>query len=360
MRKVIHIDMDAFYASIEQRDDRRLRGRPIAVGGRSGRSVVATASYEARRFGVHSAMPMGRALSLCPELIVVRPRFEVYRAVSREVLAIFRRWTSLVEPLSLDEAYLDVTDPIVGTSGAVEIARRIKADIHAATGLTASAGVSFNKFLAKIASGLEKPDGLSVVRPEQAAAFIAGLPIDSFHGVGPATAARLHALGIRKGSDLQRMSEGDLVSHLGRFGHHLFEIARARDDRKIEPDRPRRSLSVEETYEQDLPPAGLGDALTILAGTLADRLARAAFSGRTIVLKIRTADFQTQTRSHTELRPIKGERLEGLARQLLFRPSLPNRPVRLLGIGIASPMPAADEQQLDLPLPPHGYSQTRS
>ncbi|HEX9951378.1 MAG TPA: DNA polymerase IV, partial [Rubricoccaceae bacterium] len=215
MRKILHVDMDAFYASVEQRDAPSLRGLPVAVGGAGGRGVVCAASYEARPFGVRSAMPMALARQLCPDLVVVPTRFEAYREASAAVHAVFRRYTDLVEPLSLDEAYLDVTAPLTGPPSAVRTAEAIRAEIHAATGLTASAGVSFCKFLAKVASGLDKPDGLSVVLPHEARAFLAALPVERFHGVGPATARRLTALGIRTGADLQARSEADLGAVLG-------------------------------------------------------------------------------------------------------------------------------------------------
>ena len=223
MRKVLHIDMDAFYAAIEQRDDPSLRERPIAVGAAAGRGVVMTASYEARRFGVRSAMPSSQALRLCPELCFVPPRFDVYKRASRRIREVFAQATDLIEPVSLDEAYLDVTDPKGGPMPAVAVARALKAEILAATGLTASAGVSFNKFLAKMASGLQKPDGLTVIRPEQALTFLADLPIEKFHGVGPATAERMQRLGITCGADLQSRGEHELVAAFGRIGGTIGE-----------------------------------------------------------------------------------------------------------------------------------------
>ena len=274
MRKIVHIDMDAFYAAIEQRDDATLRGRPIAVGSAGGRGVVMTASYEARTFGVRSAMPSAVARRLCPDLLFVPARFGAYKAASATIRAIFERYTPLVEPLSLDEAYLDVTDPLPGPMPAVTIARRLKDEIRETTNLTASAGVSFNKFLAKLASDLKKPDGLAVIRPDMAKAFLAGLPIERFHGIGPRTAARLHALGIRTGADLQAMDEATLVARIGRLGAHFWHLAHARDDRPVEPDRPRRSLSVETTFAVDLiDPRRLAEELDALAIELVPRLA---------------------------------------------------------------------------------------
>jgi DNA polymerase-4 len=356
MRKILHIDMDAFYASVEQRDDSGLRGRPIAVGGGGTRGVVLTASYEARRHGVRSAMPGGLARRLCPELLFVRPRFDAYRAASREIREVFRRWTPLVEPLSLDEAYLDVTDPLGGPRPAVEIARAIKAEIRARTELTASAGVSFNKFLAKIASDLDKPDGLAVIRPERALAFIAGLPIERFHGVGPATAARLHALGIRCGADLQARSEAELAAQLGRAGRLYWRIAHALDDRPVQPERRRKSLSVEETFATDRRGReALVTELAPLAETLAERLHAADFRGRTLTLKIKLADFRIVTRRTTVARPLLDrDDILTLAVKLLDRPEAPAAAVRLLGIGVSSEAGAADARQLALDLGPQG------
>ena len=247
MRKILHVDMDAFYASVEQRDDPALRGLPVAVGAASGRGVVCAASYEARRFGVRSAMPMAQARQLCPGLVVVPPRFEAYREVSQAVHAVFRRYTDLVEPLSLDEAYLDVTEPLVGPPSGIRTAEAIRAEILATTGLTASAGVSFCTFLAKVASDLDKPDGLSVILPHEARAFLAALPVERFHGVGPATARRLHALGIATGADLQARTEADLRAALGKTGAWLARVARGLDDRPVRPHRVRKSVGVERT-----------------------------------------------------------------------------------------------------------------
>lgn len=352
LRKILHVDMDAFYASIEQRDDPALRGRPIAVGGARERGVVLTASYEARPFGVRSAMPGRRARRLCPELVFVPPRFDVYRAVSRQIRAIFERFTPLVEPLALDEAYLDVTEPLPGPLPAVEVARRIRQEIRETTGLTGSAGVSFNKFLAKIASDMDKPDGLTVIRPRQAMAFIAGLPIERFHGIGPATAARLRARGIRTGADLQRLSREELHARFGQSGLRYWKIANALDDRPVEPDRPRKSLSVEETFSRDIAdPAAWLEALRGMAEDLAGRLQRRGFSGRTLTLKIRYADFRIRTRRTTV-----GERLADaprileLAHRLLHTPALPDRPVRLLGIGVGNPPGEEETRQLLLDL----------
>jgi DNA polymerase-4 len=342
-RKVIHIDMDAFFAAIEQRDDPGLRGRPIAVGGSGPRGVVMTASYEARVYGVRSAMPTARALRLCPDLLMVRARFDAYREASRAIHAIFRRWTPLVEPMSLDEAYLDVTEPLPGPMPAVEIARRIKAEIVRETGLTASAGVSYNKFLAKLASDLDKPDGLVVLRPGRTAEFLAGLPIEAFHGVGPATARRLRQAGYRSGADLQQASEAEVAGRLGRFGRALWALARGEDDRPVSPHRARKSLGCERTFETDLREvAAMREVLGELAARLAERQAAAAFMGRTLTLKIKTRDFTLRTRSLTAEAPLLGrERIAALAERLLVRPGPPDGPVRLLGLTLAHGSDAA-------------------
>jgi DNA polymerase-4 len=353
MRRILHLDMDAFYASVEQRDNPELRGRPVVVGGAPDqRGVVAAASYEARAFGVRSAMPSVRARRLCPDLLFVRPRFDAYRVASRQVRAIFARFTHIIEPVSLDEAYLDVTEPLLGPMPAVDVARRIKAAVFAETGLTASAGASFNRFLAKLASDLEKPDGLVVIRPEAALAFIAGLPIERFQGVGPATARRMRALGISSGADLQERGEPELVAAFGRLGRHYWRIAHAQDDRPVEPARRRRSLSVETTFDRDLSAEGeLADELARLAATLATRLASSGFAGRTLGLKLRYADFRTVTRRTTRALPFaRAEELLTTGCQLLARRPRPGVPLRLIGLGVASEGDERTARQLALPL----------
>jgi DNA polymerase-4 len=352
MRKIVHVDMDAFYAAIEQRDDPGLRGRPIAVGAGEGRGVVMTASYEARRFGVRSAMPAGQAKRLCPELLFVRPRFDAYKHESRRIRGILARFTDLVEPVSLDEAYLDVTEPRAGPMPAVAVAGALKAAIREATGLTASAGVSFNKFLAKTASDLEKPDGLTVIRPEQALAFLARLPIERFHGVGPATARRMRGLGIATGADLQARAERELAEAFGRLGEHYWRMARGQDDRAVEPDRPRRSVSVETTFERDLRGLALAEAaLAPLADALADRLARSGFVGRTLTLKLRYGDFRVVSRRTTRAMAFadRGEILR-VARELLAQRPRPGDAIRLLGLGVSGGSADPDLRQLALPL----------
>ena len=352
LRKIIHVDLDAFFAAVEQRDDPALRGRPIAVGSARGRGVVMTASYEARVFGVRSAMPSARALRLCPDLLFVPPRFEAYRAASRTVREVFARFAGRVEPVSLDEAYLDVTEPLPGPMAAVEVARRIKAEIVAETGLTASAGVSFNRFLAKLASDLRKPDGLVVIRPEQALRFLAGLPIERFHGVGPVTARRLRALGITTGADLQARTEHELTAAFGRAGSFYWRMAQAQDERPVEPDRPRRSLSVETTFARDLKAeAELAAALAPLAHELAGRLARAGFLGRTLALKLRHADFSIVGRRVTRDAPYLAEAdILSTGLGLLARRPRPDQAVRLLGLGVASEGHEPPGVQLALPL----------
>lgn len=357
MRKIIHIDMDAFYAAVEQRDDPGLRGRPVAVGAGEGRGVVMTASYEARPFGVRSAMPSAQARRLCPELVFVRPRFDVYKRESARIRAILARHTDLVEPLSLDEAYLDVTEPRGGPAPAVEIAKAIRRAIRDELGLTASAGVSFNKFLAKLASDLNKPDGLAVIRPEAAAAFIAGLPIERFHGVGPATARRMRELGIATGADLQAWSEAALVQTFGRVGRHYWKVAQGLDDRPVEPHRPRRSLSVETTFTRDIAlEPELGRVIDELAAELAERLARASFVGRTVTLKLRYRDFKIATRRATGAAPFRdATAIAGVARDLLAQRPRRGDALRLLGIGISNVIEPEGARQLSL-----GLTETRS
>ena len=341
VRKIVHVDMDAFFASVEQRDRPELRGRPVAVGGSGERAVVAAASYEARAFGVHSAMPMRRALRACPELAVVPPRFDVYRQVSERIRAVFHRYTDIVEPLALDEAFLDVTEPKRGPPSATLVARAIKADILAETGLTASAGVASGKFLAKIASGRQKPDGLTVILPEEADAFLAALPIEAFFGVGPRTAERMHALGIRTGADLRARGVEDLVRHFGKSGRFFHAIAHGRDDRPVQPDRPRKSISSETTFERDLlTRAELEPVLDELARDVAASMRRHAAAARTVTVKMRYADFRTVTRSRTVPTPMaEPTQVMAIASALAFDVPRPEGPLRLLGVGVAHLVP---------------------
>jgi DNA polymerase IV len=354
VRKIIHVDMDAFYASVEQRDQPALRGKPVAVGGGGPRGVVMAASYEARTFGVRSAMPGFQARRLCPELIFVRTRFDAYKTASRQIREIFLGYTELVEPLSLDEAYLDVTLPRRGPPSATLIARAIKQEILEQTGLTASAGVSFNKFLAKVASAMDKPDGLYVVRPEDALAFVAALPIERFFGVGPVTARRMKEAGIATGADLRARSEAELVHRFGKVGRHYFRIARGEDERQVSPDRPYKSIGAEETFAVDLTaPEAMLETLQPIAERVAERMAAADLFGRTVTLKIKHADFTINSRQHTAVDPVhSAEELMALARWLLHTPAPPSKPVRLLGLTASNfgPPAATAPRQLILTL----------
>ncbi|WP_374648814.1 DNA polymerase IV [Rhizorhabdus sp.] len=337
-RKIIHIDMDAFYASVEQRDDPSLRGKPVAVGGTRERGVVAAASYEARRFGVRSAMASGLARRLCPDLLFVRPRFEVYREVSRQIHEIFAEFTDLIEPLSLDEAYLDVTSNHQGAATATEVARLIRSRIKAETGLTASAGVSYNKFIAKLASDHNKPDGLCVVRPDQGLAFIAPLSVGRFHGVGPVTAARMEKLGIHTGADLRRCSREFLAQQFGKSGDYFYLAARAIDHRPVRPDRVRKSIGSENTFFHDLfSHDDLAAALRESSETVARHAARTGKAGRTVSIKLRYADFRTLTRARTLPAPVSDvESLYDTALQLLAPLEPVEQGVRLLGVTLSN------------------------
>ena len=328
--------MDAFYASVEQRDDPALRGLPVAVGGSRERGVVAAASYEARRFGVRSAMPSVRAMRLCPELVFVKPRFDVYRAVSGQIRAIFEEYTQLVEPLSLDEAYLDVTENLKGIPTAVQVAREIRARILAETGLTASAGVSYNKFLAKLASDQRKPNGQFVITPEMGPAFVETLEIARFHGVGPATAAKMARLRIRTGKDLRDMSLAFLTEHFGKVGAHFHAIARCEDHRPVVPDRPRKSTGSETTYERDLEtPTEVEAGVLALADEVWAWCEKTGARGRTVTVKVRYADFRTVTRSRTVAGPVTNRAMLADTTAALVRGVFPIRkPVRLLGVTV--------------------------
>ncbi len=300
MRKIIHIDMDAFYASIEQRDNPSLKGKPVAVGGSGKRGVVATASYEARKYSVYSAMPSVTAIKKCPDLIFVTPRFDVYREVSRQIREIFLEYTDLVEPLSLDEAYLDVTENKRKMDTATEIAGEIKKRIRDKTKLTASAGVSINKFLAKMASEQNKPDGLFVITPKKALPFVAQLPIEKFHGIGKVTASKMQQMGIHNGGDLKKLEERELIRHFGKVGHYYYQIARAVDERPVDPNRIRKSIGAERTFEEDITEEEtIIEQVTRMADILFDRVRKSNASGKTITLKVKFADFETVTRSKT-------------------------------------------------------------
>ena len=334
LRKIIHVDMDAFYASVEQRDDPGLRGKPVAVGG-GHRGVVTAASYEARPFGVRSAMPSVTAKRRCPDLIFVKPRFDVYRAVSRQIRDIFADYTDLVEPLSLDEAYLDVTADRAGLGSARATAEAIRARIRAETGLTASAGVSYCKFVAKLASDQNKPDGLCVITPERAQAFIAALPVGRFHGIGPVTARKLEALGIHTGADLRERSLAELEARFGSSGRWYWRICRGIDEREVAPDRPYKSVSAERTFDRDLSaPADLAAELERIAGYAWERIERAEVAGRTVTLKVKFADFTLITRSRSFSRPIDRAAFEAAGQALLSALHPVPRGIRLLGLGL--------------------------
>ncbi len=348
--------MDAFYASIEQRDNEALRGKPVAVGGSSARGVVAAASYEARRFGVRSALPSVTAKRRCPDLIFVKPRFEVYKQVSREIRAIFARYTPLIEPLSLDEAYLDVTENLKGMSSATGIAKDIRAAIRAETGLTASAGVSYNKFLAKLASDENKPDGLFVITPDRGPGFVQALPVAKFHGVGPATSAKMTRLGIHTGLDLRACDLAFLIKAFGKAGRFYYWIARGVDERPVRANRIRKSIGTETTFLEDLTSfEALRDVLAELAAKVWRHCEAARMRGRTVTLKVKYSDFQIVTRSRTlpAAAACEGDLGEaGIALLAAFMPPL--KGVRLLGLTVSNledeSMGVADRSQISLAL----------
>jgi DNA polymerase-4 len=337
LRRILHIDMDAFYASVEQRDNPALRGHPVAVGGDpTTRGVVAAASYEARKFGVRSAIPMSRAVRLCPSLIIVRPDFHKYRAVSQQVFEIYRRVTPLVEPLSLDEAYLDVTENSWGETLGVSVARRIKEEIHSVTGLTASAGVAPNKFLAKIASGWQKPDGLTVIAPERIESFLQGLPVDALWGVGPKTAERLRAHGIAKLVDVRTRTLEDLRAIVGSAAEWLRDLAHGHDPRAVNPNEERKSVGSECTYDSDITDlARIRAEIDEMARDAARWLEKNAAFARTVVIKVRYDNFDTITRSQSDPKPTRDpDALAARAMALLDKTDAGRRPIRLLGVSV--------------------------
>jgi DNA polymerase-4 len=362
LRKILHVDMDAFYASVEQRDDPSLRGRPVAVGGRpESRGVVCAASYEARKFGVRSAIPMSRAVRLCPELVILRPDFGKYGAVSRQVMDLFRTVTPLVEPLSLDEAYLDVTENAWGEPFGAKVARRLKERIREETRLTASAGVAPNKFLAKIASGWKKPDGLTVISPERIEGFLQVLPVDALWGVGPKTAARLRAEGIQRLVDVRTASDEVLQRAVGSWAAGLRRMAFGEDDRVVNPNQERKSVGCEETYAQDLSdPAQIQAEVEDLAKRTAAYLEKKDLRARTVVLKLRYDNFQTITRSDTRDPSTRAaEEIAARAVSLLEKTEAGRRAVRLLGVSVHGFHERAEKDaeptsrrsdQLDLPV----------
>jgi DNA polymerase-4 len=346
VRKIIHVDMDAFYASVEQRDDPELRGKPVAVGGQH-RGVVMAASYEARRFGVRSAMPSVTARRRCPDIIFVKTRFDVYREVSRQIRSIFADYTELVEPLSLDEAYLDVTADRAGLGTARATAEDIRRRIREETGLTASAGVSYCKFVAKLASDQNKPDGLCVITPERAHTYIGALPVSRFHGIGPVTARKLEALGIRTGADLQERSLAELETRFGSSGRWYWRICRGIDEREVTPDRPYKSVSAERTFDEDQrDPERLVNELTRIAGYAWERIDRAGVAGRTVTLKVKFADFEIITRSKSFGHLLRREEFEETGQALLAGLHPLPKGIRLLGLGLHNLL---GEDQMETP-----------
>jgi len=356
-RKIIHIDMDAFYASVEQRDDPALRGRPVAVGGQV-RGVVAAASYEARRFGIRSAMPSVTAKRRCPELIFVKPRFDAYRAVSEQIRAIFADYTTLIEPLSLDEAYLDVTEDLKGIGIATRIAEEIRARIRAETGLTASAGVSYNKFIAKLASDQNKPDGLCVVTPAKGEAFVAGLPVKRFHGIGPKTAEKMARLGIVTGADLRAQSLAFLTHNFGSAGDYYYNLARGICHRQVKPNRPYKSIGAEDTFVEDLTDEeALCAELDRISQTVWRRISDKAITGRTVTLKVKYQDFRIVTRARSLDRAVASrEEFLAIGCALLGTLMPAEKGIRLLGLTLSNlteggeAEAAAAPRELELPL----------
>lgn len=338
IKKIIHIDMDAFYASVEQMDHPHLRGKPLAVGGSKERGVVAAASYEARKFGVHSALASSIAYRRCPGLIFVPARFDRYKEISQQIMQIFKQYTDLVEPLSLDEAYLDVTFNKKGYKSAIKIALLIRKQIFEEIGLTASAGVSFNKFLAKTASDLNKPNGLSVILPEDALEFIAQLPIEKFHGIGKVTARKMHESGIYYGKDLMILDRSELIKRYGKVGKHYYNIVNADDRREVKPDRIRKSIGAENTFSADLKDEEkFIQALSVIHEKLMQRLIISERKGKTITLKIKYFDFIQKTRSlslenYTNDQALIWKTLM----ELLHQPELPTKAIRLLGVSISN------------------------
>ena len=354
-RKIIHVDMDAFYASVEQRDNPELRGKPVAVGG-GVRGVVTAASYEARRYGVYSAMPSVTAKRRCPDLIFVKPRFDAYRAVSEQIRAIFADYTPLVEPLSLDEAYLDVTQDLKGIGIATIIAEEIRVRIRAETGLTASAGVSYNKFLAKLASDQNKPDGLCVIPPAKGEAFVAGLPVKRFHGVGPKTAQKMARLGIVTGADLRAQSLAFLTHNFGSAGEYYYSLARAICHRQVKPNRPWKSIGAEDTFLEDLTDeAALCAELDRISQTVWRRIAEKEIAGRTVTLKVKYQDFRLCTRARSLDRAVAGrEEFLAIGCALLHGLMPAEKGIRLLGLTLSNLSeggePADAPRELELPL----------
>ena len=339
IRKIVHIDMDAFYASVEQRDNPEYRGKPLVVGGSPDRrGVVAAASYEARKFGIHSAMPSKLAVAKCPNVIFAKPRFDIYRAISVQIHDIFRRYTDTFEPVALDEAYLDVTENKQELPYASTVARHIRAEIFQQTNLTASAGVSMNKFLAKMASGINKPNGMTVILPEDAETFVEALPIEKFHGIGKVTAAKMHDLNIKTGADLKERELEFLVRQFGKSGNYYYNIARAKDNRAVEANRVRKSIGAENSFAQDLSDrTAILQELERIAQTLHKRINKHQASGRTLTLKVKFSDYQQITRSRTLGNSINSlDAIITEASSLFKAIDLEDKSIRLLGISLSN------------------------
>lgn len=352
IRKIIHVDMDAFFASVEQRDNPHLRGKPVAVGGSRERGVVAAASYEARKYGVRSAMPSSIALRKCPHLIFAKPRFEVYREVSNRIHEIFAEYTDIIEPLSIDEAFLDVTYAKKGKPSATLIAKEIKQRIKEEVNLTASAGVSYNKFLAKIASDYNKPDGLYVIPPEKAEAFIENLEIEKFFGVGKVTAAKFHKMGIYFGRDLKKLERSELVREFGKAGSYYYDIARGIDNRPVNPHRERKSIGGERTFPKDLYSyRELTGELELISEIVWKRVTKKEARGKTVTLKVKFADFEQITRSHTFTSYISGsEQIFRKGLEMLPFEEAERRGVRLLGLTLSNLELPGEEKPVQLTL----------
>ena len=337
-RKIIHIDMDAFYASVEQRDNPSLQGKPVAVGGDGQRGVITTASYEARKFGVRSAMPGFKAKQLCPNLIFVPIRFDAYRAVSNQIRDIFRRYTDLIEPLSFDEAYLDVTENKIQEPIATVVAEQIRKDIYSETNLTCSAGVSYCKFIAKIASDINKPNGICIIKPHQAESFLANLPIRKFYGVGKVTAAKMESMGIHTGADLKKLSKKEMIHRFGKVGGFYFNIVRGIDDRPVQTSRERKSLAVERTLEKDLSDIEeIKESLNKVLVKFYERLEKNNGYGRTLTLKLKTHDFKILTRSISKPYLINDhDEIRELSDNLLYQNQSAFEKIRLIGLTMSN------------------------
>ncbi|MVN92110.1 DNA polymerase IV [Mucilaginibacter aquatilis] len=352
-RKIIHIDMDAFYASVEQRDNPEYRNKPIAVGGMpEGRGgVVATASYEARKFGVKSAMPSKKAIQLCPDVIFVRPRFNVYKEVSRQIREIFSRYTDLIEPLSLDEAYLDVTEDKLGIGSAIEVATQIKQAIFKELQLTASAGVSINKFVAKIASDINKPNGLKFIGPSSIEAFMEQLPVEKFFGVGKVTAQKMKNMGLHTGADLKQLTEEEMTKRFGKPGKFYYQIVRGIDDRPVQPHRETKSMGAEDTFAYDLTALDeMETELDKIAQTVANRLDKYGLKGRTVTLKVKYSSFKQITRNQSFTQPVgDAGTLAQTAKQLLAATDINDVRIRLLGISVSNFGPLVTKTRGDEP-----------